>query len=377
MAVAAGTRGLAASDISAVAGWYGKLPSLGDFASRRLEGDFIDAWDLWLGERLQALKESRGAAWLDAYLHSPPWRFLLTPGVLTGFDGRQVLAGVLLSSVDRVGRYFPLTIVAALPAVPTSAQEIGALLAWMQRIENMALDALHAEWGIDALENALDGLPPPARQASVAADDPLDSAMRELASALADGGGAVELAPAAARQDLATVISGAMNPAAASSRVVAGQPSTLRGIALWLADGPERQRILVTRGLPAVREFSLMFGEGPGGGQASAAPMPALIPADADLLAMFDSTPPASAPTAAAVQGGDVLGLFAASADAPKGDDGADGGDETRPGDDDILALFDALPGSGGAVQGDATQASDPDILDLFGGKPNDDEKAL
>ena len=373
MVVAAGTRGLAASDIRAVAGWYGKLPSLGDFASRRLEGDFIDAWDLWLGERLQALKDSRGEAWLDAYLHSPPWRFLLTPGVLTGSDGRSVLAGVLLSSVDRVGRYFPLTIVAALPALPTSAQAIDALLAWMQRIENMALDALQGEWGIDALENALGGLPPPGGQASVAADDPLDSATRELASALAGGGGAVELAPAAARQDLATVIAGAMDPAAARSRVVAGQPPALQELGLWLAERPGRQQILVTHGLPAAHEFSLMFGQGVGGDQESTAPMPALIPADADLLAMFDP-PAASAPTAAAVQGGDVLGLFAASADAKAAEDE---GDETRPGDHDILALFDALPSSGGTVLGEATQASDPDILDLFGGKPSDDDKAL
>ena len=373
MVVAAGTRGLAASDIRAVAGWYGKLPSLGDFASRRLEGDFIDAWDLWLGERLQALKDSRGEAWLDAYLHSPPWRFLLTPGVLTGSDGRSVLAGVLLSSVDRVGRYFPLTIVAALPALPTSAQAIDALLAWMQRIENMALDALQGEWGVDALENALGGLPPPGRQAGVAADDPLDSATRELASALAGGGGAVELAPAAARQDLATVIAGAMDPAAARSRVVAGQPPALQGLGLWLAECPGRQQILVTHGLPAAHEFSLMFGQGVGGGQESTAPMPALIPADADLLAMFDP-PAASAPTAAAVQGGDVLGLFAASADAKATEDEAD---ETRPGDHDILALFDALPSSGGTVLGEATQGSDPDILDLFGGKPSDDDKAL
>ena len=29
----------------AAAGWYGKLPTLGDFASRRLDNDFVDIWD--------------------------------------------------------------------------------------------------------------------------------------------------------------------------------------------------------------------------------------------------------------------------------------------------------------------------------------------
>jgi hypothetical protein len=79
-----------------VPGWYGKLPSLGDFASRRVEGDFIEPWDLWLGERLQALRDARGEAWLDAYLHSPPWRFLLGPASCRGFDPGKAVAGVLL-----------------------------------------------------------------------------------------------------------------------------------------------------------------------------------------------------------------------------------------------------------------------------------------
>src|SRR5688572_30052214 len=113
----AATHGLAGSDIGRVPGWYGKLPSLGDFASRRLEGDFIEPWDLWLGRRLQELRDARGDAWLEPYLHSPPWRFLLTPGTLPGFDRSSTLAGVLLPSVDRVGRYFPVTLVAALPLV--------------------------------------------------------------------------------------------------------------------------------------------------------------------------------------------------------------------------------------------------------------------
>ena len=65
-----------ASDVASVPGWYGKLPSLGDFASRRLEADFIEPWDLWLGERMQAQRAAMGDAWLQLYLHSPPWRFL-------------------------------------------------------------------------------------------------------------------------------------------------------------------------------------------------------------------------------------------------------------------------------------------------------------
>jgi len=374
--VAAPTHGPSASDIRVVPGWYGKLPSLGDFASRRLDADFIEPWDLWLGERLQALRQSRDEAWLDAYLHSPPWRFLLTPGVLAGHAGTRVLAGVLLPSVDRVGRYFPLTVVAELSAMPRSAPEVDGLLAWMQRVEDAALDALQLEWDIEALENALAGLAPPAADDRASADDPLAAARRELASALAGGGaGPVELAPAASRQDLATVIAGAMDPSSPSLRATASAP-TPRGVGLWLSQRPERQRILVTHGLPELREFFLMFGDRTGRRNAYAAPT---IPEDADLLELFDSASSSAAGTQAqapAASDRDVLGLFTTSGDAatPRED-----GDDTRPGDHDILALFNAQPdaGTGENASGDRKKPSAPDILDLFGAKQKDDGQTI
>src|SRR5512139_3843786 len=94
-------------------GWYGKIPNLGDFASRRLPSRFIVAWDDWLQRALASSRAQLGGQWLDLYLTSPVWRFLLMPGVC----GSAAWAGVLMPSVDRVGRYFPLTIALELPQV--------------------------------------------------------------------------------------------------------------------------------------------------------------------------------------------------------------------------------------------------------------------
>ncbi len=94
-----------------IPGWYGKLPSLGDFASRRLPAEFINAWDAWLQEVLQATRDALGEGWLDCYLTMPIWRFVLLPGLV----GPSGWAGVLMPSVDRVGRQFPLTVAVALP----------------------------------------------------------------------------------------------------------------------------------------------------------------------------------------------------------------------------------------------------------------------
>ena len=93
-------------------GFYGKLPCLGDFVTRRLPRELIAPWDQWLQESLTSSRTQLGNDWLDRYLTSPLWRFVLSPGVA----GQVGWTGVLMPSVDRVGRYFPLTLSCPLPA---------------------------------------------------------------------------------------------------------------------------------------------------------------------------------------------------------------------------------------------------------------------
>jgi len=93
-------------------GWYGKLPASGDFVTRRLPPAFIEPWDAWLNRMLTGSRERMGAGWRDAFLSAPAWRFVLSPGII----GPHGWAGLLVPSVDAVGRYFPLTIASQLPA---------------------------------------------------------------------------------------------------------------------------------------------------------------------------------------------------------------------------------------------------------------------
>jgi type VI secretion system protein ImpM len=249
-----------ASDVATIPGWYGKLPSLGDFASRRLEADFIEPWDLWLGEAMQAQRDVMGDGWLDAYLQSPPWRFVLMQGVLPGFDPNLVLAGVLMPSVDRVGRYFPLTIAASFGGLPASNVAYEGLLAWLHRLEDTALDALQDDWTIEQLEAALAGLAPPSSAPPEASSDPLAPIRSALAEALAGAGSFVAIEGISSRTELASLLVG-MVPAAA---IVPAAPSIaiapLTGRALWLADNPDYPQLLVSKGLPANEDFIRMFG---------------------------------------------------------------------------------------------------------------------
>jgi type VI secretion system ImpM family protein len=92
-------------------GLFGKLPSHGDFLRRRASDAFVDAWDAWLRECLAESRTALGERWLDVYLTSPAWRFVCAAGTC----GPAAVIGLMVPSVDRVGRYFPLTLVAELP----------------------------------------------------------------------------------------------------------------------------------------------------------------------------------------------------------------------------------------------------------------------
>jgi type VI secretion system protein ImpM len=92
-----------------MAGFYGKVPARGDFVRSGLPRDFIEAWDDWLSDVMSASKEIGGEAWLPAFLEAPVWRFALPPGLC----GACAIIGLILPSVDKAGRYFPLTFAAA------------------------------------------------------------------------------------------------------------------------------------------------------------------------------------------------------------------------------------------------------------------------
>ncbi|SCX78068.1 type VI secretion system-associated protein TagF [Nitrosospira sp. Nsp13] len=137
-------------DGSLIAGWYGKIPYLGDFISRRLPTRFIDTWDSWLQHAMAASRAELGEHWLDAYLTGPIWRFTLMPGICG--DTTSMWAGVLMPSVDKVGRYFPLTIALRIDPRPGSMLTVFSAQAWYAALERVALATLN----INALPDDLD-----------------------------------------------------------------------------------------------------------------------------------------------------------------------------------------------------------------------------
>jgi type VI secretion system protein ImpM len=83
------------------------------------------------------------------------WRFVLGEGVCGG----DAWAGLLVPSVDKVGRYFPLTFALPLPAEAFDLQCIASCETWYTELERIASVALRAESTVDELEAALSSNP--------------------------------------------------------------------------------------------------------------------------------------------------------------------------------------------------------------------------
>jgi type VI secretion system ImpM family protein len=122
-------------------GFYGKLPSHGDFVRRRVPDAFVNVWDGWLQECISVSRATLSDRWLDTYLTSPAWRFICDAGLF----GPSPVAGLMVPSVDRVGRYFHLTVVAELPSDVSVLSMATALDPFFDKAQRLAIDTLATE----------------------------------------------------------------------------------------------------------------------------------------------------------------------------------------------------------------------------------------
>jgi type VI secretion system protein ImpM len=134
-------------------GFEGKLPSRGDFVGRGLPRSFLRPWQAWVDAALSASRRMLGEAWLPAWLEAPVWRFAMQGGAC----GPDAVLGLMLPSVDRAGRHYPLTVAAVFIGVQAAPADV----AWLDAVEAPALDALALDHAPEALLLSLDAVPGP------------------------------------------------------------------------------------------------------------------------------------------------------------------------------------------------------------------------
>ncbi len=219
-------------------GLHGKLPSHGDFITRRLSRGFVEEWDGWLQRAIAASRAALGEGWLDIYLTSPIWCFALQAKVCGG----RGWAGILMPSVDRVGRYFPLTLAVPLAnATPASAV---AAAGWFESARNLALSSLEQEgFSLDAFDAAVAGL------------GALQIGETEAASAF-------PWRDRTARQGLCLPMDAERGPQDSLLALVHGLlESQFGGYSLWWSEGSAQvaPSLLLASGLPAPEAFTAML----------------------------------------------------------------------------------------------------------------------
>ena len=122
---------------------FGKMPAHGDFIARGLAAEERDALDLYLSAELAAARETLGDSFEERFDSAPPWRF--------AWAGETWTAGAVASSVDSVGRRFPLL-------VGRTEVEPGAVAAMAEACEQAIYDAFDQSWTADDLAAAVDAL---------------------------------------------------------------------------------------------------------------------------------------------------------------------------------------------------------------------------
>ena len=207
-------------------GAFGKMPSLGDFLRMDLPQGFVDPWDRWLQEGMLAAKAALGEGWQDSYFSAPIWRFTLSPGLA----GAAAVQGVMMMSVDRVGRQFPMTLASPLGDMQAPVLAHLQATAGFAALETLALEALEDTMTRDILQARL------------------------AAMTLPDAGGMPRLMQA--QGGLVVLADNGDLTSSLAARQVAG---TFRKPSVWTADLGGQSRMMVCEGLPAGGQMIGLF----------------------------------------------------------------------------------------------------------------------
>ncbi|NTJ11382.1 type VI secretion system-associated protein TagF [Rhizobium lusitanum] len=161
-------------------GFFGKLPTHGDFVSSalglRLQGEL----DQWIRGGLIALEAALATEWRRLFHATVAWRFVVGSGIWAP----GVVAGVLLPSRDRVGRSFPLVIAAQLQRFSGQLRDLCEDDSWFAAAEALAETSAKSDFqmqrfveGIKRLRLPLADNRSTTHQSATASDAPLPASL--------------------------------------------------------------------------------------------------------------------------------------------------------------------------------------------------------
>ena len=225
-------------------GFFGKLPCNGDFIQHDVSQEWLETWDHWLQSCVYESRQALQGEWLNAYLSGPIWRFVLSEGAC----GSGAYAGVIVPSVDRVGRYFPITLVRQLDAGWNPLDVAVCWAPWFEELEQCVCGALDShDLRLDDFIARVSGIQDPL---SIAVPTHIDSELFRHAGFPASSAQWQMSLPSADHLQL--------DVALLAYREIYRH---LRPVTLWWTTGAERVQPswLLARGLPSTGSFTAML----------------------------------------------------------------------------------------------------------------------
>ncbi len=139
-------------------GYFGKVPSKGDFVYAGVEPALRKVFFEWQEAVLTVSREQLGQQWGEKFLNAPIWHFAMT-NIL---DEKRSHIGSMIPSVDNSGRYFFFTLLQEIDSPPMA---FWLDKSWSQKSEETILEVLADEFELEhwvpelpvqALEKRLD-----------------------------------------------------------------------------------------------------------------------------------------------------------------------------------------------------------------------------
>jgi type VI secretion system protein ImpM len=216
-------------------GLFGKLGAKRDFIALATPRSFLEAWEPWMQSSLSASRHQLGERWQKAFLTAPVWRFWLGAGICG-----TTAVGAIMSSLDGMGRYYPLTLHAiANASAPIAPPDIDTQDAWFGEAESFLLSTLAQDAAFDDISLRLDGL-----------------AIPRTLSGAASGRNIVPLG-----DDMAAMVTGGTDFATPMSALRAARPEIFAAASFWwTAGGGDFPALALScRGLPDPYRYSTLL----------------------------------------------------------------------------------------------------------------------
>ena len=136
-------------------GYFGKLPSYGDFIQRNVSPLIIKNMDNWLLQSIEHSRSQLGNEWQQSYFNSPIWCFVISKDIFCD----KVLSGFMMPSVDKAGRAYPFSVICELDEEVNPFIVARQLDTKHKQVEDFVLSLLESKRpNLDEIQQVLDDL---------------------------------------------------------------------------------------------------------------------------------------------------------------------------------------------------------------------------